>query len=249
MSATEKNQIQWRTIEIRHVIATLTSRHEYQERMKYERARGWSRKDWKRTREKRERERERTTGIYTTATRRSGERTIEALNFSHFRSDSRRSLETWPCNEVHVVHARGSTNGMVFTNANKHSYQLQNDSAAAGIGRPVFNSPRRPIRALYRTSTAVVSALYPLTLPLPSAPFTYQPLLLPEPTGFSSPSRHRAGFYTSTTNFWSPAFPCNLENDRAEPRASQIFDTRKPGKKRTRSGQTERMTNSRPPSV
>lgn len=35
--------------------------------------------------------------------------------------------ETWPP-EVRVVHARGITNGMVFTNANKHFYQLQNDS-------------------------------------------------------------------------------------------------------------------------
>ena len=30
---------------------------------------------------------------------------------------------------------------MVFTNANKHSYQLQNDSAAAGIGRPSSTAP------------------------------------------------------------------------------------------------------------
>lgn len=35
--------------------------------------------------------------------------------------------ETW-LPEVRVVHARGITNGMVFTNANKHFYQLQNDS-------------------------------------------------------------------------------------------------------------------------
>lgn len=50
-----------------------------------------------------------------------------------------KELETWACNEVHVVHARGSTNGMVFTNANKHSYQLQNDSPAGGI-EAVFHS-------------------------------------------------------------------------------------------------------------
>lgn len=34
--------------------------------------------------------------------------------------------------KVRVVRARGGTNGMVFTNANKHSYQLQNDSPTAG---------------------------------------------------------------------------------------------------------------------
>lgn len=64
----------------------------------------------------------------------------------------------------------------------------------------------------------------PLPRPPPIYRLSYQRISPPAPP-----------FYTSTTNFWSPAFPCNLENDRAELRASQIFDTRKPGKKRTRS--------------
>lgn len=42
--------------------------------------------------------------------------------------------------EVHVVHARGITNGMVFTNANKHFYQLQNDSPARGCLPPIPRS-------------------------------------------------------------------------------------------------------------
>lgn len=55
-------------------------------------------------------------------------------------------------------------------------------------------------------------------------------------------------FSTSTTNFWSPAFPCNLENDPAEPRASQIFDTRGAEEEKdtglSASEHAERMTNS-----
>jgi len=48
--------------------------------------------------------------------------------------------------KVRVVRARGGTNGMVFTNANKHSYQLQNDSPSAGAQsayRPLQDDCRR----------------------------------------------------------------------------------------------------------
>lgn len=58
--------------------------------------------------------------------------------------------------------------------------------------------------------------------------------LIPPPISpiYRATSLFLPSFYTSTTNFWSPAFPCNLENDRAEPRASQIFDTRRLGERK-----------------
>lgn len=117
---------------------------------------------------------------------------------------SRKSSKLGP--EVHVVHARGITNGMVFTNANKHFYQLQNDSPARGCLPPTRLLPRA------------------LPYPYPSPPHL-SPI-------YRATSLFLPSFYTSTTNFWSPAFPCNLENDRAEPRASQIFDTRRLGERK-----------------
>lgn len=80
--------------------------------------------------------------------------------------------------EVHVVHARGITNGMVFTNANKHFYQLQNDSPARGCLPPI---PRA------------------LPYPYPPRPSSISPI-------YRATSLFLPSFYTST-NFWSPAFP------------------------------------------
>lgn len=51
--------------------------------------------------------------------------------------------------KVRVVRARGGTNGMVFTNANKHSYQLQNDSRPAGA-----QSAYRLCRTILVTATS-----------------------------------------------------------------------------------------------
>lgn len=84
--------------------------------------------------------------------------------------------------KVRTVRARGGTNGMVFTNANKHSYQLQNDSPSAGA-----QSAYRP----YKTTVVVVVVAT-------SVP--------PSPARIALP----------ILNFWSPAFPSNLEENRLE---------------------------------
>lgn len=106
--------------------------------------------------------------------------------------------------EVHVVHARGITNGMVFTNANKHFYQLQNDSPARGSSNHADSTRFFPT-LIHPSSISPIYRNQPLPPPL-------------------STRRRRT--------FDHPHSPCNLENDRAEPRASQIFDTRKLGKER-----------------
>lgn len=95
---------------------------------------------------------------------------------------------------------------MVFTNANKHSYQLQNDSRPAGA------------QSAYRLcrTTPVVAASYDAVL--------------------------TASFASTVLNFWSPASPCNLEEDRGRSSLSlsllphqtwQIFDTQNPMRKKT----------------
>lgn len=112
--------------------------------------------------------------------------------------------ETW-LPEVRVVHARGITNGMVFTNANKHFYQLQNDSPGY-----LSISNADPTRSsLPLSSSSPIPPIYRATSLSPPPPL--------------STRRRRT--------FDHPHSPCNLENDRAEPRASQIFDTRRLGRK------------------
>lgn len=60
--------------------------------------------------------------------------------------------------KVRVVRARGSTNGMVFTNANKHSYQLQNDSRPQSAYRPSCRTARsrRDVSFLHASHSLVV---------------------------------------------------------------------------------------------
>ena len=97
---------------------------------------------------------------------------------SYFRPEWLRETRNFSVRaKVRAIRTRGGTNGMVFTNANKHSYQLQNDSRPAGA-----QSAYRPCR-----TTAVVAT--------PTPPVLF---------AFSTPN---------VLNFWSPASPCNLEED------------------------------------
>lgn len=108
---------------------------------------------------------------------------------------------------------------MVFTNANKHSYQLQNDSRSAP---KVPTSPAGRLPSSRHPHDAISPSARP-----PSA------ILL---------------------NFWSPASPCNLEEDRGSvsfhvptsPRQTpQIFDTQNPMKKKTAKLRSVRITRRR----
>lgn len=83
--------------------------------------------------------------------------------------------------KVRVVRARGSTNGMVFTNANKHSYQLQNDSPPQSAYRAASRAGRT--RAAVATSrfAARVSLSSPLLPPFPPLPFLFVMKLLFHP--------------------------------------------------------------------
>lgn len=117
------------------------------------------------------------------------------------------------------VRARSSTNGMVFTNANKHSYQLQNDSRPAGAQsayRPSKDDYRRDIR------TTPFSAPRVLRLNRPQLLITRIPV------------QSRGGSWVRL--FLRPYLP------RQTP---QIFDTQNPMRKKTAKLRSARITGRR----
>lgn len=121
--------------------------------------------------------------------------------------------------KVRVVRARGGTNGMVFTNANKHSYQLQNDSRPAGAQsayRPSKDDYRRDIR------TTPFSAPRVLRLNRPELLITRIPV------------QSRRGSWVRP--FLRPHLP------RQTP---QIFDTQNPMRKMTAKLRSARITGRR----
>lgn len=68
-------------------------------------------------------------------------------------------------------------------------------------------------------------------MPIPRAlPYPY-PLLPPSRQSIAQPASPPPLSTRRRRTFDHPHSPCNLENDRAEPRASQIFDTRRLGRK------------------
>lgn len=80
----------------------------------------------------------------------------------------------------------------------------------------------------YKTILQAVS-LSPMPIPR-ALPYPY-PLLPPSRQSIAQPVSPPPLSTRRRRTFDHPHSPCNLENDRAEPRASQIFDTRRLGRK------------------